>query len=41
VFGAVLGFIARIATSSRDMMENELKTEKPDTNDDSLTSNVG
>jgi hypothetical protein len=41
VFGAVLGFIARIATSSRNMVENEMKVEKPDKNDASLTSDVG
>jgi hypothetical protein len=41
VFGAVLGFIARIATSSRDMVENEMKVEKSDKNDASLTSDVG
>jgi hypothetical protein len=41
VFGAVLGFIARIATSSRDMIENEAEAEKPDKNDSALTSNVG
>lgn len=41
VFGAVLGFIARIATSSRNVVENEMKVEKPDKNDASLTSDVG
>jgi hypothetical protein len=33
VFGAVLGFIARIATSSRGMVEKEAEAEKPDKND--------
>lgn len=41
VFGAVLGFIARIATSSRGLIEKEPEAEKPDKNDASLTSNVG
>jgi hypothetical protein len=41
VFGAVLGFIARIATSSRDIIENDAEAEKPDKNDSALTSNVG
>ena len=43
VFGAVLGFIARIATSSRDTIEKEAEAETPhDKNDDaSLTSNAG
>jgi hypothetical protein len=41
VFGAVLGFIARIATSSRDMIENNAEAEKPDKNDAAMTSNVG
>src|ERR671924_33572 len=42
VFGAVLGFIARIATSSRDTIEKEAEAETPhDKNDDaSLTSNA-
>jgi hypothetical protein len=41
VFGAVLGFIARIATSSRDMTENNAEAEKSDKNDAAMTSNVG
>ena len=41
VFGAVLGFIARIATSSRYIIENDAEAEKPDKNDSELTSNVG
>jgi hypothetical protein len=43
VFGAVLGFIARIATSSRGLIEEkEVDAEKPDKNDDtSLASKVG
>jgi hypothetical protein len=41
VFGAVLGFIARIATSSRGTVEKEVEAEKPDKNDASLTSNSG
>jgi hypothetical protein len=41
VFGAVLGFIARIATSSRGTVEKEAEAEKPDKNDASLTSNGG
>jgi hypothetical protein len=42
VFGAVLGFVARIATSSRGLIEKEVNSEKPDKNDDtSLASKVG
>ena len=41
VFGAVLGLIARIATSSRGPIEKEAEVEKPDKNDASLASNVG
>jgi hypothetical protein len=41
VFGAILGFIARIATSSRDMIEEGAEAEKPDKSDASLTSNAG
>src|ERR671924_322092 len=41
VFGAVLGFIAGIATSSRGTVEKEAEAEKPDKNDASLTSNGG
>jgi hypothetical protein len=41
VFGAVLGFIARIATSSRGIVEKEAEAEKRDRNDASLTSNGG
>jgi hypothetical protein len=41
VFGAVLGFMARIATSSRGIIEKEAEAEKPDKNDSSLTPNVG
>jgi hypothetical protein len=41
VFGAVLGLIARIATSSRGPIEKEAEAEKPDKSDASLASNVG
>jgi hypothetical protein len=40
VFGAVLGLIARIATSSRGPIEKEAEAEKPDKSDASLASNV-
>jgi hypothetical protein len=40
-FGAILGFMARIATSSRGPIERETEAQKPDKNDASLTSNVG
>jgi hypothetical protein len=40
-FGAILGFMARIATSSRGPIEMETEAQKPDKNDASLTSNVG
>ena len=41
VFGAILGLIARIATSSRGPIEKEAEAEKPDKNDASLDSNIG
>jgi hypothetical protein len=40
VFGAILGLMARIATSSRGSIEKDAETEKPDKNDASLASNI-
>ncbi len=40
VFGAILGLIARIATSSRGPIEKDAETEKPDKNDASIASNI-
>ena len=41
VFGAILGLIARIATSSRGPIEKEAEAEKPDKNGASSASNIG
>ena len=40
VFGAILGLIARIATSSRGPLEKEAEAEKPDKNGASSASNI-
>jgi hypothetical protein len=41
VFGAILGLIARIATSSRGPIEKEAEVKKSDKNGDSSASNIG